>query len=136
MPTKEALVRIDFKDTVNLLIYLIDNVRAYGSLFVLQQVYELCIVLLSISSGKEYAVDGPGKEGYKDWPLLIIVRNTISHNFYDIVSVGQSVSDILHCDILQRLCADCLGEEMIAYPLMQALEVDIERLQKEIESIR
>lgn len=121
MPTKDELVDIDTVHCCELLRHLAMHVREYGALYVIQEFYELCIILISSAAGSKKARDSDCVAKYPNWKASLNARNFTSHNAYDLRKVSEAL-DVLHeSNMIPLLCRDCLGDESLANPILMQL---------------
>lgn len=121
MPTKDELAGIDTEHCRELLRHLATHVREYGALYVVQEFYELCIILISSAAGSKKARDSDCVAKYPNWKALLNARNFTSHNAYDVRKVSEALDVLQESNMIPLLCRDYLSDEGLANPILMQL---------------
>lgn len=96
MPTKDDLTGVLRHLCADLLKDLLSQVNTDSCSFILQQVYELGIIIISYDCGKRKVSDSTCKEVIDGWKTLINVRNIISHSYYNMKLLNEHLYILLY----------------------------------------
>lgn len=115
MPTRDDLSKLDSEYVRELLRSLIYNINNIGGFYVVQQIYELGAILVCMELGEKRVLDRLCFQMFSDWSVLLVARNTLSHNSYDIKAVRGDLKSLYNSTLLVELCRFIFDSEKPAY---------------------
>lgn len=123
MPTREDLMKYDLDELYIMLKWILHQVTTpYSAMHVLQDMYELVIVIICKEAGLKHTSNDEAAKRFTKWDGFRIARNTLAHDLIMTDECSRQVKIVTSSGVLSDICSDLLNSEEMVKSLMDALD--------------
>lgn len=122
MPTREDLMEYALDELYIMLKWILKQATTpYAALHVLQDMYELVIVIICKEAGLKHASNDAATSKFERWDTFRITRNTLAHSLIMTDTCEDKVKEVVESGVLTDICGDLLGSKESSQLLVDAL---------------
>lgn len=93
----------------------------YAAMHVLQDMYELVIVIICKEAGLSHTSNDEAAKRFSGWGDFRVARNTLAHDLVMTDACSRQVKDVAQSGILGDICGDLLGSKELSQLLVDAI---------------
>lgn len=122
MPTREDLMKYDLDELYIMLKWVLRQATtSYAAMHVLQDMYELVIVIVCKEAGLSYTSNDEAAKRFSGWNDFRVARNTLAHDLVMTDACSRQVKGVAKSGLLRDICGDLLGSKESSKLLVDAL---------------